>query len=625
MNENSYLNPDTVKAECDEAINVFNCDNVSIQTIKTKLEEFTSDDEIKSDAFSTLKQQISDYMFVLQAFTNANNSDIGDYNTLKSSVGDEELVGAEILRQQREAIASRDSYNSKAQEYASKAGSAKHSWERAYYSGQAIRYAILAGKMDDLYKKYKEKEEKYDEIDTNTAMLFTSSANMRMTAKSALDDIKGAYKNGTYQPNLDADWRSGDEYNKIYIDMILNKDADDITEQEYSQIVVMLANCDNTDTSLLEYILNNKNCWEFVNVSDDVNTDLQLASNGCLRPSEKLLMLQALLKYEIQIDSLATTMDPDNKKLRDCVCKLSMFSGLIDSISANYNKLEWQYMLNSNQEEAMLDRIMSEGNYISLKYDEDGNLTAEIMEEFGPDTIVATPVEFSSDAIKNLLDTEHLYINRYLGIDLSDSGLDIASDMAKKVVEDKLKECAKKGVQYVGGEALKEIMSKASDAAGPVKFILEKSGEYAESMEKLDKMKDYEDIGNLSYLTDLMDLGASVSHYKELGGDQVPVVTFYPSTNKSGVTTQDNIDAFNKMMKNDPTYKEMAEYVIKEYDLSDKEKKILEGNLTMDNLLDYPDEMLEVLNDLYEVKKNVDDFSDYKNVGIEETMNKYYK
>ena len=61
--------------------------------------------------------QMEDYLMILRTMRAANCSDISDFNTLSGSVGDEELDGAKILEQQREALRQKESYEDAAEEY----------------------------------------------------------------------------------------------------------------------------------------------------------------------------------------------------------------------------------------------------------------------------------------------------------------------------------------------------------------------------------------------------------------------------------------------------------------------------------------------------------------------------
>lgn len=112
-----------------------------------------------------------------------------------------------------------------------------------------------------------------------------------------------------------------------------------------------------------------------------------------------------------------------------------------------------------------------------------------------------------------------------------------------------------------------------------------------------------------------------MSHYTYNGSEQVPNVIFYPQTRFDGKTTQDLVDAFNRMMKEDETYK--IKIVKAKIDnnntISDEYKVIVQGNLTMEYLLNYPNKVKDIIDILDENKEK----TDYENIAIEEVMKKY--
>ena len=67
MNENSYLNPTNIQEESNSAISKLEKDNEAIRIAESSLNTFFNDNEIQSEAFASLRQQMSDYMAVLQA------------------------------------------------------------------------------------------------------------------------------------------------------------------------------------------------------------------------------------------------------------------------------------------------------------------------------------------------------------------------------------------------------------------------------------------------------------------------------------------------------------------------------------------------------------------------------
>ena len=87
MNENSYLNPANMKAQCDAAITKLENDNEATYLLENKLTAFQEDTQVKSEAFDALKLQMEDCKTVLQTMRTANECDIRDFRFLKIAVG----------------------------------------------------------------------------------------------------------------------------------------------------------------------------------------------------------------------------------------------------------------------------------------------------------------------------------------------------------------------------------------------------------------------------------------------------------------------------------------------------------------------------------------------------------
>lgn len=138
--------------------------------------------------------------------------------------------------------------------------------------------------------------------------------------------------------------------------------------------------------------------------------------------------------------------------------------------------------------------------------------------------------------------------------------------------------------------------------------------------EKEDSPLAYNEYGKLELVKTVMYIEGKVTYS---GENNEPVVTFYPSKDRDGITTQDEIDAFNRMMKEDKIYKDMADYIIDTYDMSKECQEILKGNLTMDSLLEHPEDTYEVLNTLIDVINSEKEYREYKNYAIDEIMNRY--
>ena len=152
--------------------------------------DFLNNSELQGQAFDNLRMQMEDYLMILRTMRAANCSDISDFNTLSGSVGDEELDGAKILEQQREALRQKENYENAAEEYRQLARNEDTLYLKYHYSQCEQQNLDLALVQGLLYEAWKKKEEKYDAIDNATAKLFTTVGSMRSIAREGLEYMK---------------------------------------------------------------------------------------------------------------------------------------------------------------------------------------------------------------------------------------------------------------------------------------------------------------------------------------------------------------------------------------------------------------------------------------------------
>ena len=117
MNENSYLNPADIRTQCEEAIVNLEEDNRALGIMQKNIMAFIAEPTLVSQAFDALKQQMFDYLFVLQAMKSANEADIADYRLLKLMAVGQELNGSTILEQKDVALSLRKASEENAEKY----------------------------------------------------------------------------------------------------------------------------------------------------------------------------------------------------------------------------------------------------------------------------------------------------------------------------------------------------------------------------------------------------------------------------------------------------------------------------------------------------------------------------
>ena len=264
MNENSYLDPEAIKNSCTGASKKLKSNNDEILAAETAVKDFLNNSELQGQAFENVRIQMEDYSMILRTMRAANCSDISDFNTLSGSVGDEELDGAKILEQQREALRQKESYEDAAEEYRQLARNEDTLYLKYYYSQCEQKNLDLALVQGLLYEAWKKKEEKYDAIDNATAKLFTTVGSMRSIAREGLEYMKKAYKNGNYDTSVRDSWRmrmqncyftrfmptdstGNTTINWDEIEKTVGKDASEITAEEYYALSVVYLNLDAED------------------------------------------------------------------------------------------------------------------------------------------------------------------------------------------------------------------------------------------------------------------------------------------------------------------------------------------------------------------------------------------
>ena len=264
MNENSYLDPEAIKKSCTGASKKLKSNNDEILAAETAVKDFLNNSELQGLAFENVRMQMEDYSMILRTMRAANCSDISDFNTLSGSVGDEELDGAKILEQQREALRQKENYENAAEENRQLARNEDTLYLKYYYSQCEQQNLDLAFVQGLVYEAWKKKEEKYDAIDNATAKLFTTVGSMRSIAREGLEYMKKAYKNGNYDTSVRDSWRmrmqncyftrfmptdstGNTTINWDEIEKTVGKDASEITAEEYYALSVVYLNLDAED------------------------------------------------------------------------------------------------------------------------------------------------------------------------------------------------------------------------------------------------------------------------------------------------------------------------------------------------------------------------------------------
>ena len=255
MNENSYLNPEAIRAQCDAAISQLEKDNEAFCREEKSIQAFIDDESIKSVAFDALKQQMNDYITVLQTLRLANDAYIKDYRFQKVAAGTHELRGSTILGWKEYARKEKIRNEEKAEQYRKKARQADSELIRMTYRIKVEHYEAMAELEQKFHDAWQEEEDLYDAIERITCGLFEEGKSIRAIAENALASLQGTFHDGAYHPDMNARWRADiydiyfnrvftvSENGELKMDMekveeMLKKDAGEITAEEYDVIAL---------------------------------------------------------------------------------------------------------------------------------------------------------------------------------------------------------------------------------------------------------------------------------------------------------------------------------------------------------------------------------------------------
>ncbi len=235
MDHSSKLNPYTIIAQSESAIkNITQC-NGELQQLKKSVLSFADDSYIKSDAFDMLKEYAAEIPGLIDRIIECNVSDIGDYRTLASSVGDEVLIGSIILDNKNRYYRLWCDATQKADMYRAKAQSAINPSMQNVLQGLANYYVELATQYHSLFVYWRTKEEKYDRIDKTTSNLFNkdksgiNSNTFSMKNNIRIGGYYVIYKDNVYDFNKNitleqSEWGYSASYSYI------GKDGDEIVD-----------------------------------------------------------------------------------------------------------------------------------------------------------------------------------------------------------------------------------------------------------------------------------------------------------------------------------------------------------------------------------------------------------
>lgn len=195
MDFSSHLLPSAIKSMCAGAKQTLKVDNALYSSQLSYLDSFISDSSNNSPGIAQFKTHLGDYKLIIQGLVSSNDLDHADYIALENSVGDEELIGKDILTAKIAAENKRDLYNSIADGYERDAANVEwyEGWLAIAYLCAARKYRGWANEQDRIYQEMLAKEMFFDDVCSTTASLFTNSASIRSQATLGISEVLKVY------------------------------------------------------------------------------------------------------------------------------------------------------------------------------------------------------------------------------------------------------------------------------------------------------------------------------------------------------------------------------------------------------------------------------------------------
>ncbi|MBD5511482.1 MAG: hypothetical protein HDR08_09565 [Lachnospiraceae bacterium] len=208
MTEYSYYNPVCIYEQSKEAVQKLTYSNYQIEGIKKILNTIIEDEKLQGEAYKALKEQMQNYILILDATVMANENDIADFYALSRFTNCETLEGNIIITMMEQALADKASDEMRADICDNAANNAVWFGEEWYYREKARHYRKLVNNDQKRYEQWKSKMDLYDNIEYETSQLFTKSVTYREVVSKAINGIMKVFDAGEYQVEKAVEWKN---------------------------------------------------------------------------------------------------------------------------------------------------------------------------------------------------------------------------------------------------------------------------------------------------------------------------------------------------------------------------------------------------------------------------------
>lgn len=258
------INPVKLKEQCTLIAQNYDYENASYVLLSNCVNQLCEEDELRSSAITGFKSQMSNYKSVFDALCYANELDKYDINTLisilDSELGSDILDGTEILGNIAQAEGDCERYEWQKDYWYSEYMNAK--WheiiyidlcyytykyyeklvddvaeDMAYWQGRGELLLNIAAQLDGLFSNGNEFRDCVNEGINQIATAFDVDTNTYLIGDTSWkDDLRTLIEDSIYTET--------DEINWGFVNHILSKDADAISDTEYMLIAYAYMNAD---------------------------------------------------------------------------------------------------------------------------------------------------------------------------------------------------------------------------------------------------------------------------------------------------------------------------------------------------------------------------------------------
>ena len=207
MRRSDYLNPEAIKRQCIKAASRLEEDCKSLEIAGSCIAEFVRNPEVETESFQALKQQLEDYIIIIEAMQIANIADAEDFKSFGRLVGSELLDGENIYGQMENSLSMKESFLSNEEFYRNRMAATEDIFLQAYYHFKTKQYQRMADNSQRLYERWREKTERFDEIAAETQHLFVDGKDIDVLIQKGLTQIAGGFQNGAYVRKPDNEWK----------------------------------------------------------------------------------------------------------------------------------------------------------------------------------------------------------------------------------------------------------------------------------------------------------------------------------------------------------------------------------------------------------------------------------